>query len=209
VIITTKKNTVYIDYIGIYGSDNPPANTPNCTTNEMKCGPFTDIDGVNIIGYSCNTTKPPQGAMCTNYKDPYPDCVYGNESGAGIPTPECHLTDEIVTNANQTNIQCQGYGWWCPIHFRWDNDPGVMRCRPIPYGICDSGTSGNTLNGCELIPNAGHPGFMDNIGECLNDFDSNNGAESPEWNNACCEFLRVEQTGGAYLFFEEKEITIY
>lgn len=222
--ITAPDDKFYYDYINISTEPNPHG-LPNCTNTEMKCGEFTDNapwpTPRKVIGKACYPTKPwPQRAMCENYNDPEsPDCVYGNEQGTGLPENTCYEAGatSTTTNANGSEIQCLTFneGHWCPLEFNWISGPGKNRCEPGPQ-ICDYGPSQSTQYNCENLSAEGHPGFMNNVSSCLNNFNGiweyppNEQDDGPQWTEACCEFLRVKRPLDTdYLFFNKVPAKVY
>jgi hypothetical protein len=206
--VTAPDNTFYYDYLNISTEPNPHG-LPNCTNTEMRCANITDREGV-IIGGTCEVTRPwPQRGMCENPTD---YCVYGNEDGSG--TPHCYEYLERANNSEGLEIECQMTGIgelvWCPKGFEWDDIKSA--CLPGDT-ICDSGRDQQTASRCQDIPGSGRPGFMNNVVECLNDFNNQPPEgppnDGPEWNYACCPFFKVRVAADDYYFFNKQPAKIY
>ncbi|MBU0757430.1 MAG: hypothetical protein KKG59_02730 [Nanoarchaeota archaeon] len=195
-----------IDHINL--STNPTA--PWAGNTEMKCGNFTDYNRTIVLGAACNVTDPPQIGMCENS---YDYCVYGDEYGNSEGPEECYEWLDIVTNANQSEIECEVEQTWCPRGFQYvdvsSSLGGGKACVPQP-AMCDYGMEGHDELTCEDIPDSGHPGFMNDVYRCLNDFFVEPIPEQ-EWphNMACCEFMRIPAGESDYLFFNYEDIAIY
>jgi len=155
-----------------------------------------------VLGRACNTTTPlPAYANCNKLTGVGQDCAYSeNDNEPG----RCYSRFSTISNKDDVDITCIESGVWCPINFIWNEDFG--RCEPVQE-LCDYGFENETQHNCQTNETLAQPGFMNDLGWCLEDFSPP--GESGNWSIACCEFLRVPLPGQDYLFFGEKEVLIY